>query len=154
MIRPRLDDTPPILTRIDLTLTANSCGRVARLIVLPGVLTYIAEDPYAVALAIHSPDGQDVVEWHMARDLLAEGLRRAAGVGDVRLRPVDQLVEITLSSPCGVATLTTPRSGVAGFVHASYVFVPRGREYRWLNVDLEANLAAMLLRPGGGSDVR
>jgi hypothetical protein len=143
-------DTPPVVAGIDLTLIANTCHPAAGPIVLRGVLTYIAEDPYAVALAIHSPDGHDVVEWHLSRDMLAEGLRHPVGVGDVRLRPADQLVEIILSSPCGTATLTTPRPVVAAFVHTSYAFLPRGVEYRWLNVDLEATLTAILCL--GGSD--
>lgn len=146
-------DTPSILTRIDLTLTGNGCDPTAPRIVLPAVLTYIAEDPYAVALSIHSPDGHDVAEWHLARDLLAEGLRRLAGIGDVRLRPVDQLVEISLSSPYGAATLATPRAGVTAFVHAIYQFLPRGCESNFQNIDLEETLFAMLLRPGWG-DVR
>ena len=50
-------------------------------------LSYDAADPFAVTV-VFSHDGRVLARWRLDREMLAEGLLRPVGVGDVRLRPV------------------------------------------------------------------
>lgn len=52
-------------------------------------LGYDPADPFAVTV-VFSHDGRVLARWCLDREMLAEGLRRPAGVGDVRLRPQSQ----------------------------------------------------------------
>lgn len=49
-------------------------------------LTYDAEDPYAVTM-VFSHDGRALARWRLDRQMLAEGLHRTVGEGDVRMGP-------------------------------------------------------------------
>lgn len=49
-------------------------------------LSYDAADPFAVTL-VFSHDGRVLARWQLDREMLADGLTRPVGVGDVRLRP-------------------------------------------------------------------
>jgi hypothetical protein len=49
-------------------------------------LSYDAGDPFAVT-AVFSHDGRVLARWRLDRDMLAEGLRRPVGIGDVRFEP-------------------------------------------------------------------
>ena len=49
-------------------------------------LSYDAEDPFAVTV-VFSHDGRVLARWRLDREMLADGLRRPVGLGDVRLRP-------------------------------------------------------------------
>ena len=48
--------------------------------------SYRADQPFTVTAAFQTERGR-WVEWAFSRDLLVEGLRGPAGVGDVRLHP-------------------------------------------------------------------
>lgn len=50
-------------------------------------LTYGADDPFAVT-AVFAHDGRVLARWRLDREMLAEGLVRPVGAGDVRFRPV------------------------------------------------------------------
>ncbi|MCT9075915.1 SsgA family sporulation/cell division regulator [Streptomyces fulvoviolaceus] len=50
-------------------------------------LSYDAADPFAVT-AVFSHDGRVLARWRLDREMLADGLLRPVGVGDVRLCPV------------------------------------------------------------------
>ncbi|MFI6206417.1 SsgA family sporulation/cell division regulator [Streptomyces sp. NPDC051041] len=52
-------------------------------------LSYDAADPFAVTV-VFSHDGRVLARWRLDREMLAAGLARPVGVGDVRLRPVSQ----------------------------------------------------------------
>ncbi|MFF0115046.1 SsgA family sporulation/cell division regulator [Streptomyces prasinus] len=49
-------------------------------------LSYDPADPFAVTL-VFSHDGRILARWQLDRGMLADGLTRPVGIGDVRLRP-------------------------------------------------------------------
>ncbi|SDD18210.1 SsgA family sporulation/cell division regulator [Streptomyces prasinopilosus] len=49
-------------------------------------LSYDPADPFAVTL-VFSHDGRVLARWQLDREMLADGLTRPVGIGDVRLRP-------------------------------------------------------------------
>jgi hypothetical protein len=49
-------------------------------------LSYDPADPFAVTV-VFSHDGRVLARWQLDRQMLAEGLTRPVGLGDVRLRP-------------------------------------------------------------------
>jgi hypothetical protein len=49
-------------------------------------LSYDAEDPFAVT-AVFGHDGHVLARWRLDREMLADGLTRPVGVGDVRMSP-------------------------------------------------------------------
>jgi hypothetical protein len=100
------------------------------------LLSYQASDPYAVSAVFADHDG--AVHWVFARDLLADGLHRPTGEGDVRVRPSARdkgLVEVRLSPPHATSCLGLPAAGIAEFVRASHALVPPGREAECLELD-------------------
>ncbi|MFF7976344.1 SsgA family sporulation/cell division regulator [Streptomyces sp. NPDC007905] len=50
-------------------------------------LSYDVDDPFAVT-AVFGHDGRVLARWRLDREMLADGLTRPVGVGDVRIRPV------------------------------------------------------------------
>ncbi|GGM07469.1 hypothetical protein GCM10010129_59220 [Streptomyces fumigatiscleroticus] len=50
-------------------------------------LSYDAADPFAVTV-LFSHDGRVLARWRLDREMIADGLTRAVGEGDVRMRPV------------------------------------------------------------------
>lgn len=98
-------------------------------------LGYRVADPYAVFVAFP----EDGVEWVVGRDLVAEGLSRSAGVGDVRVGPDpfvadDTLVE--LESPGGRASLQVRTAVLVDFLRRTAELVPFGAEGGRLDIDL------------------
>ncbi len=105
---------------------------------LPGELRYDRADPYAVCLSLGRPTPFSV-DWFFARSLLAEGLRRPAGIGDIvvipqRHRHPDAL-RILLRPRAGVALLDVKASAVGAFLRQTEVMVPPGTEHRHLDMD-------------------
>ncbi len=49
-------------------------------------LGYDAADPFALSV-VFSHDGRVLARWTLDREMVGDGLTRAVGVGDVRLRP-------------------------------------------------------------------
>jgi hypothetical protein len=49
-------------------------------------LSYDAADPFAVTV-VFSHDGRVLARWQLDREMVAEGLTRPVGIGDVRMRP-------------------------------------------------------------------
>jgi len=108
---------------------------------VPARLAYDARDPYAVRATFLA--GDDAVEWVFARDLLASGVDRPVGEGDVHVWPRGaHIVLIALTSPDGRAVLAAPSSEVAGFVDRTYELVAAGDESR--HVDVETAIARLL----------
>ncbi|MER6912015.1 SsgA family sporulation/cell division regulator [Streptomyces sp. NPDC000594] len=108
-------------------------------------LLYGADDPFAVRMVFPpsvSLSGTEVT-WTFARSLLDEGLRTAAGGGDVRLRPCEgsrTLVE--LRSVEGVALLRFASGLLRHFLADTYAAVPV--ELESCALDLDGGLAALL----------
>ncbi|MGK5632742.1 SsgA family sporulation/cell division regulator [Streptomyces sp. URMC 123] len=111
----------------------------ARSVRVPARLTYRTDDPYAVHITFHigSPTP---VDWAFARELLAEGLRRPSGRGDVRIWPVRAAAGggtlcVALSSPEGEALLETAAAPVAAWLERTLRVVPPGREHERMSLD-------------------
>ena len=107
-------------------------------------LRYDADDPYAVCLEVHASldeRPQDGTVWIFARDLLADGIRRPAGVGDVRVGPSStsgvRRVRIALCSPAGSAVLEASHADLVTFLSATYAVVPAGSEAGYQDLDAE-----------------
>jgi hypothetical protein len=116
-------------------------------------LSYTTSDPYAVTLAIRVAGLDEPVEWIFARELLAAGLKRSAGIGDVEVSPAGEgTVCIRLSSPFGDASFETSAVGIASFVMRAYAMVPSGSETDHLNIDAE--LADLPAQSPPGDDQR
>ena len=107
---------------------------------LTASLYYRGDDPYAIRMAFHVGT-DDPVEWIFARDLLAEGLDRVAGDGDVRVWPSTaahrDVLNLALSSPFGEAHFEAPRVATAAFLARTFEMIAEGSESEFLDVDDE-----------------
>jgi hypothetical protein len=105
-------------------------------------LYYNAADPYAIRMAFHVGTDEPV-EWIFARDLLAAGLDRPAGEGDVQVWPGDETgqeaVNIALSSPFGEARFEAPRDAAAAFLQRTFDLVSAGQESDFIDLGSELN---------------
>ncbi|MER5747714.1 SsgA family sporulation/cell division regulator [Streptomyces sp. NPDC002225] len=114
-------------------------------VTVPARLRYRSDDPYAVSFAFDTGTGSPVT-WTFARDLLADGLLRLAGDGDVLLWPSgtgDHAVfNLALSSPAGHARLAAPFRPVTDWLAHTYRLVPAGQEMD--DLDIEAELCRLL----------
>ncbi|GGU96068.1 hypothetical protein HS99_0005350 [Kitasatospora aureofaciens] len=117
-------------------------------VTLPTLLSYRSHDPLAVRIVFHT-DGDGQVLWAFARDLLAQGLRRPSGQGDVQVWPGavgavghEEVLNLALSSREGTAWLRAPLHGVAEWLERTYRLVPAGRETD--GHDLDAELSRLL----------
>jgi Streptomyces sporulation and cell division protein, SsgA len=103
-------------------------------------LSYCGEDPYAVSMAFHVGTDEPV-EWIFARGLLAEGMERPAGEGDVHAWPTPGrdggLLNIALSSPFGEALFEAPAVAIAAFLQRTYDAVPLGHECDYVDIESE-----------------
>ncbi|MFI8169724.1 SsgA family sporulation/cell division regulator [Streptomyces sp. NPDC085931] len=101
-------------------------------------LRYDTADPYAVHATFHL-GAEETITWVFARDLLAEGLHRPTGTGDVRVWPSRShgqgVVCITLSSPEGEALLEAPARALESFLKRTDAAVPPGTEHDYLCLD-------------------
>jgi hypothetical protein len=110
-------------------------------------LRYASDDPWAVSVCFHTGgEGDGIVEWMFARQLLTDGVRSAVGEGDVRVWPSTkagvQLVNLAMASPSGSALFEIDRNGLVEFLQQTYLAVPTGAEEEV--VDLDAELAILL----------
>ncbi|WP_410608411.1 SsgA family sporulation/cell division regulator [Amycolatopsis sp. lyj-109] len=108
-------------------------------------LGYDSREPYAVALTLHT--GRGPVEWLVARDLLVDGLREPAGLGDVRVAPgADPAVTVVeLRSPSGHVVLDADTAELVDFLYRTCEALPRGQESRAFDFDRE--LAKLIHAP-------
>ena len=109
--------------------------------------TYSAADPFAVTLGVRTR-GDRFVEWLVARDVVIDSLRGAAGCGDIRMSPQHvqgyDIVEIEIRSTDGRAVLEVDRDLLAEFVDSSTAIVPLGDESA--HVDLDAEITKLTSR--------
>jgi Streptomyces sporulation and cell division protein, SsgA len=105
---------------------------------------YDPQDPFAVALAIGVECGEPVV-WVFGRDLLADGVSRATGEGDITIEPASDMnsreIRITLATDC-LATMVAPRDKVVEFLVESFTAVASGCELD--RIDFDAEIASLL----------
>ncbi len=137
-----------------MTQTASTVTAALQLhLVVPGgpslpvsaLVTYRADDPWAVRVAFRTGgEGDGVVEWMFARQLLTEGITTPVGEGDVRVWPTtddgEPLVVIAMASPSGSATFEIGRAEVVDFLQATYGAVPTGAEPLVVDLDHEMSL--------------
>lgn len=110
-------------------------------------LRYSANDPWAVRVAFQTGgEGDGVVEWMFARQLLTEGIAGTVGEGDVRVWPSttngERVVNLAMASPSGSALFEIDRDSLVEFLQKTYLAVPTGTEEDV--VDLDAELALLL----------
>ncbi len=110
-------------------------------------LRYESADPWAVRVAFHTGgEGDGIVEWMFARQLLTDGVAQACGEGDVRVWPAlhgsERVVNLAMASPSGSALFEIDRDALVEFLQQTYLAVPTGHEGS--SVDLDAELALLL----------
>ncbi|MEV6973580.1 SsgA family sporulation/cell division regulator [Kitasatospora sp. NPDC093806] len=122
-----------------------------RVVVCPGLtvsvparLRYRTADPYAVFLDNHT-DLATPITWVFARELLAAGLHRRAGLGSVSVHPgadgragadgSAEVVFITLTGEGSSVVLRAPADRVRTFLARTEHLVPRGSERTHLDLD-------------------
>ncbi|RJK92942.1 SsgA family sporulation/cell division regulator [Vallicoccus soli] len=131
--------TATVTCQLDLQLVVPGEATVP----LPVVLRYRGEDPYAVHAEFRTGVDESV-DWVFARDLVAEGVQRPAGEGDVRVWPSagpgPATVFLALASPDGQALLQAPAAALRAFLDRTYDVVPSGTEA----VDVDAAIGALL----------
>jgi len=126
-----------VSAELGLSLVVPEHGAVP----LVASLDYCADDPYAIKMAFHVGTDEPV-EWIFARELLAAGLKSAAGEGDVKVWPEDpdgdaDVLNIALSSPFGEAHFEAPLRATAEFLRSTYGIIPAGCEGDFIDVDSE-----------------
>ncbi|MFT6565186.1 MAG: hypothetical protein ACJAY5_001953 [Actinomycetes bacterium] len=131
---------------LKLVLTAQRSVSVLAL------LDYSAHEPYSVRATFRTSDGD--VNWVFARELIAEGLRKPAGDGDIAMWPSKtndrEVLCLSLSSPSGQALMEAPRDVIEEFLARSYRVVPLGSESALIDMDL---LIDRLLDSGGAASL-
>jgi hypothetical protein len=110
-------------------------------------LRYDTVDPWAVRVAFQTGgEGDGIVEWMFARQLLTDGIAAAVGEGDVRVWPAlhgeERVVNLAMASPSGAALFEIDRDALVEFLQQTYLAVPTGSESEV--VDLDAELALLL----------
>lgn len=144
--------TGPLPTIVSSQMNLRLVLTAERSVSVLAILDYAAHEPYSVRATFRTSDGD--VNWVFARDLLAEGLRKPAGDGDIAVWPsksddIDVLC-LSLSSPSGQALMEAPRAEVEDFLTRTYTVVPAGSESSLLDMDL---LIERLLEDGGPATV-
>jgi hypothetical protein len=116
---------------------------------LTAELHYDMSDPYAVRLSLGAPAMRPAT-WVFGRALLADGMHRPTGVGDVLVIPGHRCrpdsVRIVLRSAAGAALVELPASEIAAFLRQTFRKVPSGTES--LHVDVDRALAELTGRGG------
>lgn len=130
-----------MLSNLPTAVTAELSLRMVvdsdRTVEIPCALEYRAEEPYAVRATFRT--GHADIEWIFSRDLLAEGLDRPSGEGDVVIWPEHSgrtpLVLFALNSPSGQAVLEADRPHIELFLARTYDIVAAGDESQAVHVD-------------------
>ena len=98
--------------------------------------SYRDDEPFAVTVAFCSERGR-WVEWVFARELLVEGLTEQAGLGDVRIRPGEDIdiLLLEIESPNGTAIFELDRNDTEEFLANTLRVVPANTESERFDVD-------------------
>ncbi|MFE2581055.1 SsgA family sporulation/cell division regulator [Streptomyces sp. NPDC059378] len=124
----------PIVLTTTVLVTVGGDPPVA----LPAELRYSPTDPYAVCLSLGAPSAVPV-DWVFARSLLADGLRRPTGSGDVVVAPPCRCrpgtARVLLRTRHGAAVLDVAACDVSAFLHRADALVPPDTEHRHIDLD-------------------
>ncbi|MEU6840388.1 SsgA family sporulation/cell division regulator [Streptomyces sp. NPDC046716] len=129
-------DTHPTHLTVELTHWVTSALALRR----SAEFSYDTGDPLAVTLIVEA-DGNRLVRWVFARDLLTEGLAARAGEGDVALWPVDgpdgerSAYCLRLGST-RTALFEIPAAPVVRWLAGTYALVARGAELDGVDWDV------------------
>ncbi|MEU1511263.1 SsgA family sporulation/cell division regulator [Streptomyces sp. NPDC005811] len=132
-------------TVIEQPVEARLVAAAPRMPSIPAMLHYDRSDPFAVRMTFPAPATLEGVEvcWTFARDLLAAGLERAEGHGDVRVRPYGYgRTVLEFHAPEGTAVVHVHSSDIRRFLSATGELVPVGLEH--LQLDLDHDLAELM----------
>lgn len=107
---------------------------------------YSTDDPMAV-VAMFDTGEDEKIRWVFARDLLAEGLDRRTGEGDIVVWPATDAsgqpaIHIRLQSPDGTALIEADGKDIEQFLVQTHELVAPGNEGRM--IDLDSMLVAIL----------
>ncbi|MFH8607167.1 SsgA family sporulation/cell division regulator [Streptomyces sp. NPDC018029] len=132
-------------TVIEQAVEARLVAAAPRMPSIPATLHYDRRDPFAVRMSFPAPATLEGVEvyWTFARELLVQGVERAVGDGDVRVRPYgfDRTV-VEFHAPEGTAIVHIRTGELRGFLRRTTALVPVGQEHR--HVDLDQDLAELM----------
>jgi hypothetical protein len=133
------------MSTVEQPVQARLVAAAPRMQSIPATLHYDRHDPFAVHMtfpAAATLEGQEV-RWSFSRELLATGLHRPEGHGDVRVRPYgyDRTV-LEFRAPEGTAVVHVLTGELRRFLRATRDAVPVGRERQ--NLDLDHGLAELL----------
>jgi hypothetical protein len=108
-------------------------------------LRYDSNDPWAVRVAFQTGgEGDGIVEWMFARQLLTDGVAQACGEGDVQVWPSvhggERVVNLAMASPSGSARFEIDRDALVEFLQQTYLAVPTGHEADVVDFDSEIAL--------------
>ncbi|GAB3008597.1 SsgA family sporulation/cell division regulator [Amycolatopsis acidiphila] len=130
---------------LNLTMWAeweDTSGEVIELRPVQVKFRYRSDDPFAVLLDF-AVGAEQWVRWEIARDLLAAGLMRDSGDGDVYVAPDSDLpwrVWLTVSSPTGVALFAFHRPDLESALAQTEMLVPSGSESAQIDWNRELHL--------------
>lgn len=140
--------TGPLPTIVTTEMNLKLVLTAERSVTVLALLDYAAHEPFSVRATFRTSEGD--VNWVFARDLLAEGLRKPAGDGDIAVWPSKNasgdIFCLSLSSPNGQALMEAPRDAIEEFLMRTYTVVPAGSESGMIDID---GLIDRLLEEGG-----
>ncbi|MFR9799410.1 SsgA family sporulation/cell division regulator [Streptomyces sp. MS06] len=135
-------------TVIEQLVEARLVAAAPRVPTISATLQYDPRDPFAVRITFPAPATLEGVEvcWTFARELLAAGLERTEGQGDVRVRPYGfGRTVLEFHAPEGAAVVHLHSTDVRSFLDAAESLVPTGLEY--LRLDIDRGLAELMRDP-------
>jgi hypothetical protein len=154
----QLSDTPGKTSEQEgptMTHIASVTAELELRLVVPGGpslpvlanLRYETADPWAVRVAFQTGgEGDGIVEWMFARQLLTDGVSKTVGEGDIRVWPSvigrEHFVNLAMASPSGSALFEIDRDALVEFLQQTYLAVPTGAEEEV--VDIDAEIAILL----------
>ncbi|MEV7072054.1 SsgA family sporulation/cell division regulator [Streptomyces sp. NPDC093990] len=111
---------------------------------IPATLRYTSAEPPAVHIDFppHVTVDGEVTTWTFARVLLGEGLRTAAGIGNVRVRPAGPAhTYVEFHTEQGVAVLSFTTADLTRFLARTYTVVAPDEET--VGAELDQGLLAL-----------
>ncbi|MEV7726045.1 SsgA family sporulation/cell division regulator [Streptomyces sp. NPDC101733] len=134
-----------MITVIEQAVQARLVATAPKVETVPVTLCYDRADPFAVRMAFPALATLEGIEvsWTFARELLASGIGRPSGSGDVRVRPYDgDRTTIEFHAPEGVAIVLVATAELQQFLERSHLLVPQGLEH--LHLDMDHSLAELM----------
>ena len=110
--------TGPLPTIVTTEMNLKLVLTAERSVTVLALFDYAAHEPFSVRATFRTSEGD--VNWVFARDLLAEGLRKPVGDGDIAVWPSKNasgdIFCLSLSSPSGQALMEAPREQIEEFL--------------------------------------